>query len=150
MRFVIFQVNANFLIIQLKNIFTQDNWQCPFMTSKSLCSPSENLSKTSNFHYILLVFTGVEVCNITNKNQSPSNLEKYQYFNTIHLISFLHFQKNGGTLHRKRFSKHPLFTTFSLFLTVIEVCNILNKCKLPNKSANNIFSTQDNLYPSFI
>ena len=29
---------------------------------------------------------------------------------------------------RKRFSKHLLFTTFSLFLKVSEVCNISKKC----------------------
>ena len=31
------------------------------------------------------------------------------------------FQKNVGGLHRKRFSKDPLFTTFSLSLTLNEV-----------------------------
>ena len=30
------------------------------------------------------------------------------------------FQKNIGALHRKSFSKHPLFTTFSSFLKVSE------------------------------
>ena len=38
-RFVLFQVNTNFLINQLKNIFTQDTWHCSFMASKNLCSP---------------------------------------------------------------------------------------------------------------
>ena len=35
--------------------------------------------------------------------------------------------KKIGTLHRKLFLKHPLFTTFSLFLKVPQVCNISNK-----------------------
>ena len=37
------------------------------------------------------------------------------------------------------FLKHPLFTTFSLFLKGSEVCNISNKSWLPNNSANKIF-----------
>ena len=49
-------------------------------------------------------------------------------------------KKKNGPLHRQRFSKHQLFTIFSLSLTVSEVCNISNKCSLPNKSANKIFS----------
>ena len=32
------------------------------------------------------------------------------------------FQKKIGALRRIRFQKHPLFTTFSLFLKVNEVC----------------------------
>ena len=59
--------------------------------------------------------------------------------NTDHLViyqvsTFLHkglyiniFSKNIGSLHRKRFSKHPLCTIFSLFLAMSEVCNISNK-----------------------
>ena len=47
--------------------------------------------------------------------------------------------KKIGALHCKSFSKHPLFTLFSLFLTVSEVCNISNKYWLPNKSATKIF-----------
>ena len=47
--------------------------------------------------------------------------------------------KKIGVLHCKSFSKHPLFTTFSLFLKVSEVCNISNKCWFPNKSVNKIF-----------
>ena len=32
--------------------------------------------------------------------------------------------KKIGALHRKHFTKHPLFTPFLLFLTVRQVCNI--------------------------
>ena len=39
-------------------------------------------------------------------------------------------------------SKHPLFSTFALFLKVSEVCNISNKCWLPNKLARNYFYTK--------
>ena len=157
---VLFQVSANFLINQLKNIFTQDTWHCSFMKSKSVHSPSQNLLKTSILTPFLLVFTAVEVCNITNKNRSPGNLAKYQYFYKIDLISFLHFGKNWRSPSQK-VSKHPLFTTFSLFLKVSEVCNISNKCwflhaifqintNLLITGRNiNIF-TQEALYPSLI
>ena len=93
MRFVLFQVNANFQINQLKNIFTQGTWRCSFIASKNLRSPSQNLLKTSTFHPFILVLTVVEVSNITNKNQSPTNLAKYQYFYTRDFISFLHYGK---------------------------------------------------------
>ena len=69
-----------------------------------------------------------EVCKITNKNQSPSGLAKYHNFCTGDPISFLHFEKTIGALHRKTFLKRPLFTTFSQFLKGREACNISNKC----------------------
>ena len=49
------------------------------------------------------------------------------------------FRKKLGVLHRKPFSKHPLFSTFSLILTLSEVCNIWNKYWLPKKSAKEVF-----------
>ena len=55
-----------------------------------------------------------EVCYISYEYQ-PNNLAKYQYFYTRNFISLRHFEKKIRALHRKRFSKHPLFTTFSLF-----------------------------------
>ena len=67
-----------------------------------------------------------EVCNISSKKQPPSNLAKYQYFYKRFYIP-LSFRNKVGALNRKSFSKHPFFTTFSLFLTVNEVCNISNK-----------------------
>ena len=50
--------------------------------------------------------------------------------------------KKNGALHHKCFLKHPLFTTFSLFLKVSEVCNISSKCWLPNNSLKNYFYTK--------
>ena len=100
----------------------------PPLFQKKVRSPSQNLLKTFTFHPSLLIFTVVEVCNITNKNQSPSNLAKYQYFYTRDFIYPSFISEKIGALHRRGFSKHPLFTTFSLFLKVSEVCNISNKC----------------------
>ena len=34
------------------------------------------------------------------------------------------FQKKNGALQREHFSKHPLFTLISLFLTMSELCYI--------------------------
>ena len=48
-------------------------------------------------------------------------------------------RKKMNALHCKPFSKHSLFTNFSLFLKMSEVCNISSKCWLPNKVANKIF-----------
>ena len=112
---VLFQVSANFLINQLKNIFTQDTWHCSFTESKSVHSPSQNLLKTSILTPFLLVFTAVEVCNITNKNRSPGNLAKYQYFYKIDLISFLHFGKNWRSPSQKVFETSTFYHIFTIF-----------------------------------
>ena len=55
------------------------------------------------------------------------------------LPSFQKKKKKIGALHPKTFSKHTLFTTFSLFLTVNEVYNISNKYCSPNKLPKKIF-----------
>ena len=117
--FVILQVNADFLINQLTKYF---------------------YTRQLNFllHFLLVLAVDEMSC-ISQKYQPPNNLAKHQYFYTRDFISLLHFGKKIGALHRKRFSKHPLFTTFSIFLKVSEVCNISSKWWLPNKSANKIF-----------
>ena len=74
-----------------------------------------------------------EVCYILNKYQ------QYQYFNTKDFMSRLHFEISLALSIAKIVLKHPLFITFSLFLTVNEVCNISNKYWLSNKSAIKIF-----------
>ena len=79
-----------------------------------------------------------EMCNISNIYRPPGNIPKLSYFYTRHFIYLHHLEKNDD-IHRKSFLKHPLCTTFSLFWKVSEVCNILNKCWLPNKSVNKIF-----------
>ena len=100
-----------------------------------MCSPSQILLETSLFTALLLVFTGHEVCNVTNKNQPPSNLAKYQYFYATGLIiSFLHFKKkNAKAFYIAFIFRNICFTTFLLFLKVSEVCNISCKCCLSNK-----------------
>ena len=64
--------------------------------------------------------------------------QNFHIFTQDTLYTFIIWKKNDD-IHRKSFLKHPLCTTFSLFWKVSEVCNILNKCWLPNKSVNKIF-----------
>ena len=58
------------------------------------------------------------------------------------------FRKRIGSLHHKRFSKHPLFSTFSLFLTMNMVRNISNTDFIINQ-LKNVF-TQEKLQAPFI
>ena len=96
-------------------IFTQDTLQPSFI----LCA----LHRRSFLKHPL--FTVDEVCNISNKYQPLSNLAKSTFTQKTLYLSFI--SKKNGALHRKRLSKHPLFTSFSLFLTESEVCIISNK-----------------------
>ena len=61
------------------------------------------------------------------------------YIFTQETLSPSFILKKNGALHCKRCSKHPLFTTFSLFSKMNEVYNTSSKCWLPNKSASKIF-----------
>ena len=66
----------------------------PFLHFRKNCAPHCRIfKKYPPFTTILLVFRIDEVCNISNKYHSPSNLAKYQYFYTREFISFLHFEK---------------------------------------------------------
>ena len=60
---------------------------------------------------------------LTSSRAETSKLQKKIFF-YVHSNLFL-FLKIGA-FNRKSFPKHPLFTIFSLLLTVSEVCNILN------------------------
>ena len=53
-------------------------------------------------------------------------LISYQNINILHKRPYMSpsLQKNIGTLNLKGFSKHPLFTTFSIFLLVSVRCVI--------------------------
>ena len=124
MRFVIFQVNTDFLTNQPNKYFYTRSIH-PSYISKQICALQQrSIYQRPLFTTFLLVFTEDKVRNISNKYQPPSNLAKCQCFYTRNFIFFL---------HRKRSSKHPLFITLLLLLTVGEVCNISNKNWLPNK-----------------
>ena len=110
-----------------KNCFYTNTLHPPSFQKRIYDIHPRSFHKHQMFTTFLLVFTVDEMCNISNKYQPPSNLAKYKYFCKRDVISLLHFEKKNGVLHRKRFSKHSLLSTFSLFLMVSEVCNISNK-----------------------
>ena len=100
------------------------------------------------FTTFLAFLTVDEVCYISDKNQPPNNLAKYQYFYTRDFISLLHFEKKLALFIAKLFRKYPLFTTFSLFLIVGKVCNIQINTDFFINQLKNIL-TQDTFNPSF-
>ena len=122
--FVIFQVKTGFLINQLTKYLYTRQLNPFYLKKKNLRSSSQNLLKRPFFTTFIVFLTVDEVCYISNKNQPFSNnLAKRQYFYTREFISLLHFERKLVLLIAKPFWKHPLFTTFSLFLTVRNVCN---------------------------
>ena len=115
-RCVIFPVNSDFFIIQLKIFFTQRALHSSFLSTKITAFHRRCCYKHLLFPTFLLVWTLGEVCNISNKCGLANKFAKYLYFYTRHLISLFISQKNG-TLHRKGFSKHPRFLPlFNRFL----------------------------------
>ena len=122
----------------------------PFFISKKLCALDRRMFCKGPLFTTFLVFLTVdEVCYISNKNQPFSNnLAKRQYFYTRDFISLLHFERKLALFIAKPFRKHPLFTTFSLFLTVRNVCNIQINTDFFINQLKNIF-TQDTFSPSF-
>ena len=133
-KFAIFQVNAE----SANKIFLhKTTYIPPLFQTKIALSIGESLR---NIHLlqVVLVFTMDEVCYISNKYLIPNNLAKHQYFYVRDLKPFLHLRKKLA-LPIANVLKHPLFTTFSLFLKMSEVCNISSKCWMPNKSVTNMF-----------
>ena len=94
----------------------------PYKSNSALYCRS--FQKHSLFTTFLLVFTVVKMCNILNKYWPPDKLAKYIFFTQEGFYISVILKKTGA-LHRESFSKHLLFSTFSLFLTVNEVCNNL-------------------------
>ena len=149
--FVIFQVNAGFLKNQLTKYFYIRHLNPFYLKKKKNCTLHRRMFQKRQFFTTFLVFLTVdEVCYILNKNQPFSNnLAKRQYFYTRDFISLLHFERKFALLIAKSFRKHPLFTTFSLFLTVRNVCNIQINTNFFINYLENIF-TQDTFSPPSI
>ena len=70
-----------------------------------------------------------EVCNISNKNQPPSNLAKYQYFYIREFVFLLHFEINlalsMAKSAKKRFLQRTPYTPPS-FQT--KTCTFHHRC----------------------
>ena len=150
--FAIFQVNAGFLKNQLtKYFYIRHLNPCYLKKKKKNCTLHRRIFQKRQFFTTFLVFLTVdEVCYISNKNQPFSNnLAKRQYFYTRDFISLLHFERKLALFIAKPFRKHPLFTTFSLFLTVRNVCNIQINTNFFINYLENIF-TQDTFSPTSI
>ena len=101
MRLVVFPINADFLTNQLKNIFTQNTWNCSFIATKNfLCLYSEVFTLETLYPSF--------IWKILSKYISPF------------------FPKAIGALWHGGFYKHPRFTICFLVLSVGEVGNISN------------------------
>ena len=120
-------------------------WQPSFILGKNWRSPLQNLLETPTFYHSFTSFSQ-EICNVSNKYWYPS---KILIFLHTKLDIYLSLTKPIGALHRKCFTKNPLFITLSLFLIVTKVWYISNNYWIPKKSVKNIF-TQVALHPLFI
>ena len=109
-------MNTDFLLNQLIKYFYKRNLT-PLLYFKKICAlHCRNSYKHPLFTTLLLVLTVNEVCYISNKYQSPNNLEKHQYFYTRDFICLLHFEKSWHSPSQIFFKT----STFYLFFTSFE------------------------------
>ena len=102
--FVIFQVNAGFLINQLtKYLYIRQ--LNPLYLIKNCALHCRIFQKRSFFTTFLVFLTVDEVCYISNKNQPPNNLVKSQYFS----------QKTLYPSFKRKVCKTQILTAFSFF-----------------------------------
>ena len=109
-----------------------------FISKLSWLSPSQKFFETSTFYHIFIILTVIEDFHISSKYRLPNKSAKKRYLHKTPNIP-PSFQKTICVAHCKSFLKHPLFTRFSLFLPVSEVCNISSKYWLGYKLAWEIF-----------
>ena len=134
MSFVIFHMNTDFLLNQLIKYFYKRNLT-PLLYFKKICAlHCRNSYKHPLFTTLLLVLTVNEVCYISNKYQSPNNLEKHQYFYTRDFICLLHFEKSWHS-PSQIFFKTSTFYLFSLVLKNREPY-LISKTTLRSPSQN--------------
>ena len=115
----------------------------------SIAEVSRNIYFLPHFHY----FWYYHRCDIFQIN---TNFQIYQQKIFLRKLPYIppSLRKKfllsiAEILHRKRFSRHPLFTIFPLFLTVSEVCSISNKYLISYKWAKKCFY-KETLRPSYI
>ena len=138
MRFLIFQINTDFLINQLTNYFYTRNTSLHTIKHFALSIPHafRSIHLLTDFY----CFSKWTRCAIFQINANlPVIYQKINIFTQESLYPSIIWKKKIGALHRKHFSKPPLFTMFLLFLKVSEACNISSKYWFPNKSASKIF-----------
>ena len=112
-RIIIFQINTDFLILQL---FIQDTLHLSFISKKSLYSPSHKFLETSTFFITFwLVFTVEMVYNISNKYWLPSNILKHWYFYTKTLYHSIIWEKNWHSPSQTFFEISAFYHIFFIF-----------------------------------
>ena len=129
-------------------MFLNNSLYPSFISKKNWHSPSQRFFETSTFDLFFSILTVDQVWYISNKNTPPNNLAKRQYFCTRDFISLLHFERKLVLFIAKPFRKHPLFTIFSLFLTVGKDYNIQMNTDFFINQLKNIL-TQDTFNSSF-
>ena len=132
MTFLIFQVNADFLINQVTKYFYTRHFTSLVYFKKIFCSPPQNLLETSTFYHILTMFKVIEVCNISSN------------------CWLLNISANKIFLHKNLRSPSQIlleisfFFPFLLVLTVDKVCYISNKYQaLNNLTKHQYIYTRD-------
>ena len=90
-RFVIFQVNADVLINQLKFFYTR--YLTHLLFQIKVCVLHRRCFWNHPLFTTILVFTVDEVCYISYKYQPPNNLAKRQYFYARDFTFFFHLER---------------------------------------------------------
>ena len=134
MRFVVFQINTEFLINQLQK----------YLYRKHL-----TLLLHSNKNFVLSIAQVFRNIHFLPHDNYFSQWIKCAWFQintdllTKDFISFLHFKKKISAVYRKRFSKHPFFTTFPFTFNSEWDCN-----SFTNESLHLSFTSKKKLTPS--
>ena len=123
-----FQINANFQINQLKDIFEQENWNCSFISPKYLRSPSQNFFRNihflTHFHY----FSQWMRCPMFEK--STDLLVIYQYINIFTpdtLYPSIIWKKNLRSPSHKFFESSTFYNTWVRFVIFQMLDLIINQ-----------------------
>ena len=127
MRFVIFQINADFLTNQLRKNFKAKHLRLFLHSNKKCLLSIPQVFRSNHFLPHGNWFSKRISCTIFQINTDLLVVTKTLIILHKRLYIPPLFREKPGVLYRKRFLKHPLFTTFSLFLKVSEVCNTSNK-----------------------
>ena len=123
-----FQINANFQINQLKNIFEQDNWNCSFISPKNLRSPSQNSFR--NIHFLIHFHYLPQWMRCPMFEKSTNLLVIYQYINIFTsdtLYPSIIWKKNLRSPSHKFFESSTFYNTWVRFVIFQMLDLIINQ-----------------------
>ena len=123
-----FQINANFQINQLKNIFEQDKWNCPFISPKNLRSPSQNSFR--NIHFLIHFHYLSQWMRCPMFEKSTDLLVIYQYINIFTpdtLYTSIIWKKNLRSPSHKFFESSTFYNTWVRFVIFQMLDLIINQ-----------------------